>query len=286
MSLFKDAWFRRVVFIFGVLVPGIVFSAIMLKNDLSFCITESCLIKAKVVFWPVLTSFEAGLAIIVLWTIGFRTNQTAEQMELSILQMKKLERVNNLRDYLSHRQAFIEMLEGLEDDSFSIHDKHGLYTGVFRKNSTVEFDPSPDKDAGSWTLYSLLESYNTVVKTFEEESHYSNSFRTLRPKFLIEALTQLCILRVLLRIQEPNDFLIRGKHQSIANDLSSVPLRPEASLKIIRRVLDAIVHFAIEDQNRRDFSLLITNLSVDGSTAMTELHVSTFSNNAESAKSK
>lgn len=223
----------------------------------------------RTIYGPLLHFFELGLAVLVLWTIGFRTNQTAQQMHLTLQQMDKLERVNNLRDYLSHRDAFVETLKSIESDSLEFLNIHNLYGLLFHANSTVEFDSALSPYNDHYSLERLYCIYNETCSKLSEASIDQEGELMLKDGSLLNALERVYMLQMSLCILAREPLMLSRKDASGFNPV--IPNEPGATLRDIRLVLDAIGLFSLSQRERKVLKLKISPRDFDRSNTMAKV---------------
>ncbi len=75
------------------------------------------------------------------WSLIFRSEQTAQQIDLSSQQMKMASNNNLFNNFIAHKKEFIELINGFEEDlNCTVKGKRQLYSKLYPHNNPSNLD--------------------------------------------------------------------------------------------------------------------------------------------------
>ncbi len=135
-QFFKERAFVRIAG-GGALATVLTAAASVYISGVNGCTGQvSCVGTFMEVMQPAIKVLEISMAVLILWTISFRSKQTDAQIT-------ELKRTNNFKDYVAHKALVFEIFDSFESgDGYSLSNRHELYSKMYPNNRADSFDPT------------------------------------------------------------------------------------------------------------------------------------------------
>ncbi len=273
-GLFKS-WLFWITLVAFFVAPALIYTVFTIyENNLSWmpCFTDSCINKFSANFGPLVVILQLGIAVIVLYSIGFRTAQSARQADLTREQISLTRTINSASQYLEHRKAFIDLLNSMEKYNFKFTDKNAIYSTIFSHNSPQEFDPRPATgDEGPHCLEGFFRAYNAVKSFHETLIDRTDNLTNTSQADTFHFLRELNLLVAELRIEIDDKVCIRNELREFFGVNPVVPRYPMQTAENIRVCLEHIRDFSVPPSERNKYCLNSMEKYLDNSFLLTNL---------------
>lgn len=256
-GLFGDKIFLGITIV-GVLLICYFFISIASQNNLKPCFSPSCVNTFFSLFdthfKPILFSTQLFIAILVLYTIDFRSRQTAEQIEQASQAIKRAESSDSVKHYLDHRKSFFELLSDCESEDLKFDNKSRIYSNTFPRNSMVNFNASVEPNfVYGRSIHELIEEYLSVIRVFRTLGSMEKSQDgDVAINDWAQAFVNLNVLLLKFGVSLDSFRRVDNGCEGAMGEYPYVPVNPEKTINSFFHCLNAIVEFSVPPKLRGD----------------------------------
>lgn len=228
----------------GLLLGILLYVLFLVNNNIVFCFDLGCYDRALEIFSLPLKVIVGGMGLAAFRATIFRSNQTREQINETIVQ-------NKFKNYIDHKKELMSLLDMLESaHGVVITNRPYLYKNLFPKNSPVcvMFDSKELDCDRSWLDFQLDEFNDLIIKYKEIGTKICVNDNSLSEREVARWLSRYLHLIFKLDLTFPDSLIISDQYKGLFSDsdkLNRIPPSIGSSFYVVSEYFEHLSSFAL-----------------------------------------